>query len=116
MSDSEGGGMPFNLQGLMQKAREMQEKLQAAQEHAERVVVEGQSGGGMVVARANGRGVILRVTIEPTLLSGGDKELLEDLVAAAVNQALTLAREAMQQEMSKATGGLPIPSDLSRLF
>lgn len=117
MSENEsGGGLPFNLQGLVQKAREIQAEMQKAQADAARIQVEGQAGGGMVVATANGRGAILRVTIESSLIAGGDKEMLEDLVAAAVNQALTRAREAMQTEMQKAAGGLPIPADLAKIF
>ncbi len=108
------GGM--DLGGLMQKAREMQDRMQEAQEAAARVKVEGNAGGGMVVAEANGHGTILRIVLEPSLVAGGDKEMLEDLIVAAVNQAQRRAKEAMQSEMGKATGGLPLPIDLSKIL
>lgn len=120
MTDDELGGGPgpggLNLGALMQKAREMQERMAEAQEAASRVKVEGNAGGGMVVAEANGHGTILRISLEPTLVASGDKEMLEDLIVAAVNQAQRRAKEAMQAEMGKVTGGLPIPADISKLF
>jgi len=111
-----GGGMPFDLGALMQKARDMQQNMQNAQAEAQTVRVKGDAGGGMVVAEANGAGAIIRITIEPSLLETGDKEMIEDLTTAAVNQALARAKEAMQEQMSEAAGGLPIPFDLSKLF
>lgn len=116
MTDSEGPRPGLDLQGLMQSVKGVQERMQAAQETAGRITVEGNSGGGMVVARANGRGEILRVTIDPALITAGDKDMLEDLVAAAVNQAIQLGREAAKAEMAKATGGLPLPVDLTNLL
>ncbi len=105
----------FDLGALLQKARSMQANMQEAQEKAAAIRVEGKAGGGMVVAVANGRGQIMRLTIEQSLLDTGDKEMLEDLTAAAVNQAYKLAKEALKAEMSKATGGLPMPFDLDGL-
>ncbi len=104
---------PFDLGRLMQTARDLQGKLAAANEAAEKIEVEGNAGGGMVVAKANGHGQLVRLTIEPSILE--DREMVEDLVVAAVNQALTRAAEARQQQLSSATGGLPL-GDLSKLF
>ena len=111
---SGGGGL--DLHGLMQKAREVQERMQAAQEAGEQIRVEGNAGGGMVTCEANGHGTIIRLTIEPTLFEAGDREMLEDLVVAAVNQAQRRAKEAMGAEIGKAAGGLPLPADLTKLF
>ena len=99
----------------MDTARQMQSRMKEAQEAGARVQVEGNAGGGMVVAQANGKGEILRINIEPTLVEMGDKGMIEDLVTAAVNQALARGREAMQEEMKKVTGGMPVPFDLSNL-
>jgi hypothetical protein len=116
MSDNDGGNpLNLNLGNLLQQARGVQQRLEEARAAAAAVTVEGNAGGGMVVAQANGKGQVLRVSIEPTLLATGDREMLEDLVAAAVNQALELGRAAMQDEMSKVTGGMPMPFDLSNL-
>ena len=109
-----GGG--FDLSAILNKAKDMQAKMQDAQEAASKVRVKGNAGGGMVVAHADGRGMLVRLEIEDSLFSTGDKEMLEDLVVAAVNQAVQLGKEAMQNEMSQAAGGLPLPFDLSNLL
>jgi DNA-binding YbaB/EbfC family protein len=98
-----------NLAELMRKAGQLRETVEKAAESLGQIQVEASSGGGAVTARANGRLELLAVRIEPRLLSDGDVELLEDLVTAAVNQALTKAREAAAQSMSSLAGGLPIP-------
>ena len=112
MSDKE---LPFDLGGLMDKARELQTRMKEAQQAASAIVAEGNAGGGMVVVQANGHGKLVSIRIEPGLLASGDKELLEDLVLAAANQAVGRARDLSQEELRKATGGLPIPIDLSEL-
>ncbi|MFT5430212.1 MAG: DNA-binding YbaB/EbfC family protein [Myxococcota bacterium] len=121
MTDSEdGGGNPFagglDVGALMSKAREMQAKMAEAQEAAANVRVEGNAGGGMVVAHANGHGQLLRLEIEQALFDAGDKSMLEDLIVAAVNQAQERGKEVMAGEVSKAAGGLPLPFDVSKLF
>ncbi len=121
MSDEQNGpgGLNLDIGSLMQKAQEVQRNMQDAKDAAAKIKVEGNAGGGMVVAEANGNGTILRITIEAGLLKSGDKAMIEDLTAAAVNQALQKSKAAAQEELSKATGGLPMPGalgDLSKLF
>jgi hypothetical protein len=98
-----------NLAELMRNAGRLRETVEKATESLGQVQVEGTVGGGVVTARANGRLELLSVRIDPKLLADGDAELLEDLVTAAVNQALAKAREAAAQSLSSLTGGLPIP-------
>ncbi|MCA1685542.1 MAG: YbaB/EbfC family nucleoid-associated protein [Planctomycetia bacterium] len=98
-----------NLADLMRNAGKLQETVQKATESLGQVQVEGTAGGGAVSARANGRLELLSVRIDPKLLADGDAELLEDLVTAAVNQALVKAREAAAKSLSAMAGGLPIP-------
>jgi DNA-binding YbaB/EbfC family protein len=98
---------------LMKNAGQIRESMEQAAAALGQVQVEGTAGGGAVTARANGRMEILGVRIDPKLLADGDAELLEDLVAAAVNAALTKAREAAAESMTK---GMPLPPGLSKLF
>jgi DNA-binding YbaB/EbfC family protein len=95
------------LGALLEQAREMQTRLAAVRRELARRTVEGSAGGGLVVAVATGELRIQRVTIDPELLAGADREMLQDLVAAAVNAALTQARSMAQEELQKATG-LPL--------
>ena len=98
-----------NLADLMRNAGKIRESVEKATESLGALHVEGSSGGGVVVAKANGRMELVSIRIDPKLLSDGDAELLEDLVAAAVNQALTKAREAAAKSIQSLTGNLPIP-------
>ena len=106
----------FDMSSLIGQARQIQERMQKAQEEVANMKVEGNAGGGMVVVEANGKGTILRVSIEPVLFESGDKEMTEDLVAAAVNQALVKARQVEKDQMANVTGGLPIPPGLLNLL
>src|SRR5690349_8129271 len=99
----------------MRNAGKIREAVEKATESLGQVQVEGTAGGGAVVAKANGRLELLSVRIDPKLLADGDAELLEDLVTAAVNQALTKAREAAAKSLTSLAGGLPVPG-LSGLF
>jgi len=94
---------------LIQQAQGLQSKIAAIQEELADKVVTGSSGGDMVKVEANGAQEILSITIEKELLDPEDPEMLQDLIVAAVNDALKKSRELMAQEMSKLTGGLPIP-------
>ena len=94
---------------LFKQAQDLQERLQRVQEEAAARTVEAASGGGMVRATVNGRLELVRLQIEPGALAGGDVEMLQDLVIAAVNQALRGAQQQMADEMSKLTGGLKLP-------
>jgi len=96
-----------NLADLMRNAGKIRESVEKATEQLGALHVEGTSGGGAVVAKANGRMELVSIRIDPKLLADGDAELLEDLVAAAVNQSLTKAREAAAASIQSITGGLP---------
>jgi DNA-binding YbaB/EbfC family protein len=100
---------------LLGQVGQMREAMQKATEALANLQVEGSAGGGVVTARANGRMELLGVRIDPKLLADGDAELLEDLVTAAVNQALSKARDEAARSFQGLGGGLPLP-DLSALF
>ena len=95
------GGMA----NLMKQAQKMQQKMAEAQEQLGDVTVEGSAGGGMVTVKANGKQEVLSVKIEEEVMED-DVEILEDLIVAAVNQALTKAGEAAQEKMNEAAGGM----------
>jgi DNA-binding YbaB/EbfC family protein len=105
-----------NLADLMRNAGKLQETVEKATESLGQIQVEGTSGGGVVTAKANGRLELLSVRIDPKLAADGDTELLEDLVTAAVNQALSKAREAAAKSISSLAGNLPVLPALSGLF
>ena len=94
-----------NMSKMMKKAQELQSKMAEAQKELSEIKVEGQSGGGMVKAYANGHKDILSIDIDPEILSE-DKDMIEDLVVAAVNQALKEASLEAEKKMSSATGGM----------
>lgn len=102
----------MNFNDILRQAQDMQQKLQTemkrAQEQLARVEVEGQAGAGMVKIRMTGQLNVIKVSIDPALI-GGDKELLEDLIAAAVNDAINRAQELSKQTMDPAKMGLPLP-------
>jgi len=94
---------------IVKQAQELQERLAKVQEAAATRTVDASAGGGMVTATVNGRLEVVRLHIEPAVLEGGDVQMLEDLIIAAVNQAIRAAQQQMAEEMSKLTGGLKIP-------
>ena len=100
--------MKNQLSGLMKQAQAMQEGMKKAQEAIAAMEVEGQSGAGMVKVVMTGRHDVRRVTIDPTLLAD-DKEMLEDLIAAAVNDAVRKVEAATQEKMAGLTAGMPLP-------
>ncbi|MHB8174486.1 MAG: YbaB/EbfC family nucleoid-associated protein [Nitrospirota bacterium] len=97
------------LGNLMKQAQMMQERIQKAQEEAGMKTAEASAGGGMVTVTANGRMEILSIKIEKEAVDPSDVEMLQDLVAAAVNEALRKAQEMMNEEMGKITGGMGLP-------
>jgi DNA-binding YbaB/EbfC family protein len=97
------------LGNLMKQAQMMQEKMAKIQEEAALKTVEASSGGGMVTVTANGRMEILSIKIEKEVVNPDDVEMLQDLVAAAVNEALKKAQDTVSDEMGKLTGGLGLP-------
>ena len=98
-----------DLGALLQKAREAQERLQALQRDLAVRRFEGSAGGGMVTAVVTGALRVLEIRIEPQLLEAGDRDMIQDLAAAAVNAALTNAQTMIQEEMQRASSGLQIP-------
>jgi DNA-binding YbaB/EbfC family protein len=107
--------MKGQLAGLMKQAQEMQENLKKAQEQIATMEVEGQAGAGMVKVTMTGRHDIKRVSIDSSLMSD-DKEMLEDLVAAAVNDAVRKVESTTQEKMSGVTSGLPLPPGMKFPF
>ena len=95
-----------NMNSILKQAQKMQEDMQKAQEGLADIQVEGTAGGGMVKVVANGKLELLSVHIEEEVINAEDKEMLEDLVAAAVNQAIKTAQEKANEEMQKITGGM----------
>jgi len=100
--------MKAQLAGLMKQAQQMQDNMRKMQEQLAQVEVEGQSGAGMVKVTVTCRNEVKRVSIDPSLL-GEDRDMLEDLVVAAVNDALRKAEQTAQEKMGSVTAGLPLP-------
>jgi hypothetical protein len=98
-----------SLDELMKAARNVQEQMARAQEQLDHIEVEGASGGGMVKVRATARGAVRGVTIDPTLLNAESREMLEDLIVAAFNDAKAKADQAGSAEMGKLTAGMQLP-------
>jgi len=101
--------MAKGLGQIMQQAKKMQERLVKIQEELAEKTVEGQSGGGMVSCVVNGKQELVSIKISEEIWAEKDKELLEDLIVAAINECLDKSREMMQEEMSKVTGGMQLP-------
>lgn len=100
--------MNNNLQQLMQLGQQLQSKMTKLQESLETKKISAASGGGMVTATVDGKGRIKQVQIDPTCVDPSDVEMLEDLVLAAVSEAQAKAASEYEEEMKKATGGLPM--------
>jgi DNA-binding YbaB/EbfC family protein len=100
--------MKNQLAGLMQQAQKMQENMKRMQDELASIEVEGQSGAGMVKVTMTCKYQVRRVGIDPSLV-GEDKDMLEDLVAAAFNDAVRRAEETTQQKMATVTAGMPMP-------
>ena len=103
------------IAGLTKQAQAMQDNLKRAQEELARIEVEGQAGAELVKVTMTCRHDVKRVTIDPSLL-GEDKDMLEDLVAAAVNDAVRRVEATTQEKMSGLTGGLPLPPGFKMPF
>ena len=106
---------PSDLQELMAKAKQAQTKMAELQRELAMRRVEGSAGGGMVTAVATGELRILKLEIEPSLLATGDREMIQDLTAAAVNAALSNAQRMVQEEIQRASANLSVPN-LADLF
>lgn len=108
------GGFPGmgNINSLMKQAKKMQEQVLKIQQELEEKTVEATVGGGMVTVVANGKKELLSIEIKPEVVDPDDVEMLQDLVLAAVNEALRQADEMVQSEMAKITGGMGMPPGL----
>jgi nucleoid-associated protein EbfC len=107
--------MKPNIGQLMRQAQQLQANMQKAQEQLAAVEVTGEAGGGMVKVVMNGRHEVRRVEIDPTV-AASDREMLEDLVAAACNDATRRVGEAVQQHMAGAMGGMQLPPGMKLPF
>jgi len=99
------GGMP-NMQQMMKQVQKMQEKMDLVQAELENKIVTAESGGGMVKVTANGKQHIMKIEVEKEVINPEEKEMLEDLMLAAVNQALERSTTMAAEEMQKVTGGM----------
>ena len=107
--------MKGQLAGLMKQAQAMQDNMKRAQEEIALLEVEGASGAGLVKVTMTGKHEVKRVTIDPSLLAE-DKDMLEDLVAAAFNDGLRRAEELSTAKMGKLTAGMPLPPGMKLPF
>ncbi len=101
--------MAKGLGNIMKQAQQMQQRIARVQQELEVREVEATSGGGMVTAVVNGKMQLVSLKIEKDVVDPEDIEMLQDLISAAVNEALKQSQEMMQQEMSKVTGGMNLP-------
>lgn len=101
--------MAKGLGNIMKQAQLMQQKMERMQQELETRQVEASAGGGMVTAVVSGRQQLIELKIEASVVDPEDVEMLQDLVLAAVNEALKKSQDMAQQEMSKLTGGMNIP-------
>ncbi|MGA1847487.1 YbaB/EbfC family nucleoid-associated protein [Deferribacter abyssi] len=96
----------MNIQQIMKQAQKMQKKMLEIQEEAAKEVVEASAGGGMVTAKVNGKQELIEIKIEKDVVDPEDVEMLQDLIIAAVNEAIKKSQELMQEKMNQLTGGL----------
>jgi DNA-binding YbaB/EbfC family protein len=106
----------MDIMGMMKKAQEMQAKLQEAQDELGRIEVQGASGGGMVNVTMTAKGDLKGISIDPSLLTPSDKEMVEDLIIAAFADAKAKAERAAAEKMQALTAGLPLPPGMKLPF
>ncbi len=104
--------IPPQLHQFLKEMQKIQKKLEETQKELEEKTVTVQVGGGMVSVTANGRQEIISIEIEKEIINPEEKEMLQDLIVAGVNEALKRAREMIEEELSKMTGGLKLPGGL----
>ena len=108
--------MKGQMAGLMKHAQAMQDNMKKMQDQLANIEVEGQSGAGMVKVVMTCRNEVKRVTIDPSIMVPDDKELLEDLIAAAMNDGLRRAEQTSSEKMSTVTAGMPMPPGFKMPF
>ncbi|MEL6100583.1 MAG: YbaB/EbfC family nucleoid-associated protein [Pseudomonadota bacterium] len=105
-----------DMAGMMKKAQEMQTKMAQMQDDLESVTVTGESGAGLVKATATAKGELTALDIDPSIFNSDDKEVVEDLILAAIKDAQTKASQKAQEEMAKLTEGLGLPAGMKLPF
>ena len=105
-----------NFKDMMKKAQEMQKKMQEIQDSLSNLEVEGTSGGGIVKIIMNCKNEVKKIDIDPSIIKNDEKEVMEDLIIAALNDAKSKAEEKAQEEMKKLTGGLGLPPGMKMPF
>ena len=105
-----------DMAGMMKKAQEMQSKMAEMQDSLNAVTVTGESGAGLVKATATAKGELTALDIDPTIFDPDEKEVVEDLILAAIKDAQTKAAERSQEEMQKLTEGLGLPPGMNLPF
>jgi hypothetical protein len=104
-----GFKMPGNMQDMMRQAQKLQADLQKVQAESQNLTAEASAGGGVVKAKVNGKQELMSLTISPEVVNKDDVEMLQDLICAAVNEALVNVKNQAADAMKKVTGGLNIP-------
>ncbi|HEY3450116.1 MAG TPA: YbaB/EbfC family nucleoid-associated protein [Myxococcales bacterium] len=99
----------IDINYFIRQANKLTEKIESKKKELAEQIVEGKAGDGLVVAQVNGVQELKKITIDPKALEGGDKAMLEDLVVAAINQAMDNSRNKMKEELEKVSGGVKIP-------
>ncbi|NRB03177.1 MAG: YbaB/EbfC family nucleoid-associated protein [Rhodobacteraceae bacterium] len=105
-----------DMAGMMKKAQEMQTKMAEMQDELHNVMVTGESGAGLVKATASAKGELKALDIDPSIFNGDDKEVVEDLILAAIKDAQQKASDKSQEELAKLTEGLGLPKDMKLPF
>lgn len=104
-----GGG---NMKNLLKQANKMKEQMEKLQQEVGEKTVEASAGGGMVTVVAKAKGEVVSISIEPSIVQDDDLEMLQDLITAAVNEALNRGQDLMKDEVSKMAGGMGLPPGL----
>lgn len=105
-----------DIMGLMKKAQEMQSRMQEMQAEIENMLVEGRSGGGLVEVTLTAKGMMKGVNIDPSLLKADEKEIVEDLILAAHEEARKKGERLVEEKMKSLTAGLPLPPGMKLPF
>lgn len=111
-----GLGQMGDVAKMLKAAQEMQQKMAALQDEMQRMTVEGQSGAGLVKATCSVKGELKSLDIDPSIFKAEDKEVVEDLILAAIKDAQSRASERAQQEMSRITQSMGLPADMKLPF
>ncbi|SMP26929.1 YbaB/EbfC family nucleoid-associated protein [Shimia sagamensis] len=111
-----GLGNLGDMAGMMKKAQEMQSKMSEMQDELHNIMVVGESGAGLVKATASAKGELKALDIDPSIFNGDDKEVVEDLILAAIKDAQTKASDRSQEELGKITSDLGLPADMKLPF